>query len=72
MALLEEAYQGCFAGHLAGKKVYDRLSCHFWWKGMKKEGYSYRRACLVCASRKGGRKTFRPPLVSIVHFTVLV
>ena len=32
VALLEEAHQGHFAGHLAAKKVYDRLRRLVWWR----------------------------------------
>ena len=64
-ALLEEAHQGRFAGHLAEKKVYDRMRRHLWWRGMKNDEVTFCKACLVCATRKGGRKTFRPPLTPI-------
>ncbi len=64
-ALLEEAHQGCFAGHLSGKKVYDRLRRFVWWRGMKNDVNSFCTACLICASRKGNRKTFRPLLSPI-------
>ena len=30
VALLDEVHQGHFAGHLAEKKVYDRLRCLVW------------------------------------------
>ena len=33
-SLLEEAHQGRFAGHLSGKKVYDRLRRQVRWKGV--------------------------------------
>ena len=64
-ALLEEAHQGRFAGHLAEKKVYYRMRRHLWWRGMKNDVVTFCKACLVCATRKGGRKTFRPPLTPI-------
>ena len=32
---------------------------------MKRDVTSFCRSCLVCASRKGGRKTFKPPLAPI-------
>ena len=54
-ALMTEAHQGCFAGHLAGK-VYDQLRRHIWWKGMKNDINTFCKACIVCASQKG-RKT---------------
>ncbi len=61
-SVLEEAHCGPFAGHLAERKVYDRLRRSVWWRGMKG---TFCRSCLVCASRKGGRRTFRPPLAPI-------
>ena len=63
--LLEEAHRGRFAGHLAGKKVYDRQRRHVWWRGMKNDAHAFCKACLVCASQKGSRKTFKPPLSPI-------
>ena len=64
-ALLEEAHAGRFAGHLGDKKVYDRLRRYYWWRGMRGDVRKFCRSCLVCASRKGTRKTFRPPLQPI-------
>ena len=63
--LLKEAHQGRFAGHLSGKKVYDRLRRYVWWRGMKSDVIKFCKACIVCASRKGNRKTFRPLLKPI-------
>ena len=65
MALLEEAHKGRFAGHLSDRKVYYRLRRRVWWKGMKSDVAAFCIACLVCAPRKGGRKTFKPPLAPI-------
>jgi len=36
-----------------------------WWKGLKKNVVAFCRSCLVSASRKGGHKTFKLPLVPI-------
>ena len=63
--VLQEAHADCFAGHLAEKKVYDRLRRSIWWKGMKADVRRHCRSCLVCASRKGGKRTFKPPLQPI-------
>ena len=63
--VLQEAHAGCFAAHFAEKKVYDRLRRSVWWRGMKADVRRHCRSCLVCASRKGTRKTFRPPLQPI-------
>ena len=63
--LLEESHQGRFAGHLAEKKVLDRLRRYVWWPGMAGDVHRYCRACLVCSTRKGNRKTCKPPLQPI-------
>ena len=64
-ALLKESHCGRFAGYLSEKKVYDRLRRHVWWKGMRNDVHKFCRACLECASWKGGRRTCRLPLQSI-------
>ena len=63
--VLQEAHAGCFAAHFAEKTVYDRLRQSIWWQGMKADVRRHCRSCLVCASRKGVRKTFKPPLQPI-------
>ena len=63
--LLEEAHKGRFAGHLADKKVHDRLRQYVWWPGMRNDVYKFCRSCLECASRKSGRRCFKPPLQPI-------
>ena len=63
--LLKESHCGRFAGHLSEKKVYDRLRRHVWWRGMRNDVHKFCRACLECASWKGGRRTCRPPLQPI-------
>ena len=64
-ALLDEAHQGRFAGHLAQKKVYDRLRRYVWWRGMRSDVHDYCKSCLVCVSRKGGCRPSRPALQPI-------
>ena len=63
--VLEEAHTGCFAAHFAEKKVYDRLHRSVWWKGMKADVRCHCSSCLTCASRKGTRRTYKPPLQPI-------
>ena len=63
--LLKEAHQGSFAGHLAEKKTYSRLRTRYWWQKMRDEVSSFCKSCLICASCKGGRKVFKPPLAPI-------
>ena len=60
--LMDEAHGGHFAGHLAERKVYDRLRWYVWWKGMRTDVRRHCRGCLVCVSRKGAGKAARPPL----------
>ena len=64
-AVLEEAHASCFGGHFAENKVYQRLRKFVWWRGMKADVRRFCRGCLVCATRKGRRKTFRPLLQPI-------
>ena len=64
-SLLREAHEGKFAGHLAVSKVFNRLRHHVWWKGMRNDVHQFCKACLICSSRKGGQKTFHPPLQTI-------
>lgn len=63
--LIREAHQGRFAGHLAQRKVYDRLRRYVWWRGMRSDIDRYCKSCLVCVSRKGGCRPSKPPLHSI-------
>lgn len=60
--LLEEAHAGRFAGHLAEKKVLDRIKRSAWWPG---DVHHFCRSCLVCSSRKGIKKSCHPPLQPI-------
>ena len=56
------------AGHLAASKVFNLLRHHVWWRGMQNDVHQFSKLCLVCSTRKGGRKTFHPPLQPIpVH-----
>ena len=34
-SLLADAHGGLLAGHLAEKRVYDRLRRDYWWRGMR-------------------------------------
>ncbi len=63
--LLHEAHASCFAGHFSAKKVYEHLSRHYWWRGMRVDVHCFCRSCLVCATRKGPGRLIRPPLVPI-------
>ena len=62
LQVAEEAHRGRFAGHLAEKKVFDRLSRHVWWKGIRNDVHKFCQSCLACSTRKGTRETCMPPL----------
>ncbi len=57
--LMEEAHCSCFGGYLSERKVYSRLRRYVWWRGLRKDIRKFCRGCLVCASRKGTRQTFK-------------
>ena len=60
--LMEEAHKGRFAGHLADKKVHDRLRRTLWWPSMRNDVNKFCHSCLECSTRKTGRRCFKPPL----------
>ncbi len=60
--MIHEAHDGRFSGHFAEKKIFELLRRQYWWPGMRTAVRRYRRACLVCALRKGQSRSFKPPL----------
>ena len=62
--LFQEAHRGQFGGHLSDTKVHSQLQKHYWWSGMRADVTRWSRACLVCATYRGGRAV-RPPLSPI-------
>ena len=64
-SLLEEAHSGWFAGHLAERKVLDRLKGYVRWPGIRSDVHKFCRSCLVCSSQKGTHKACQPPLQPI-------
>ena len=63
--LLEDAHSGLLAGHLAEKRVYDRLRRGYWWQGMRRDVRKHCCACLSCATRRGAGRASHPPLQPI-------
>ena len=64
-SLMEDAHSGLLAGHLAEKRVYDRLRRAYWWKGMRRDVRKHCRSCLACGTRKGTGRASHPPLQPI-------
>jgi len=46
--LIQEAHNGCFAGHLSEKKVYNRLRQYTWWQCTRADIQHHCQVCLVC------------------------
>ena len=63
--ILDEHHDSCFAGHLAAKKMKQRVSQYFYWDGMNAQVHKKCASCVVCASVKGQGFRGKPPLVSI-------
>ena len=63
--LLIEAHSGKFSGHFAERRVYNLLNRRYWWKGMHADVKRHCRSCLICATRKGTGRAFKPPLQPI-------
>ena len=60
--LLEETNGRKFAGYFAERKTHDRLRRYYWWRGMRADVHCYCRGCLICVTKRGGRKPPRSPL----------
>ena len=60
--LLEDAHSGLLAGHLAEKRVDDRLRRSYWWQGMRRDVRKHCGACLTCATQRGIGQASHPPL----------
>ena len=63
--ILAKAHSAVFSGHLSEWKVYDRLPCYYWWRGMRADVRHFCWGCLACASHKGPGRGVRPPLQPI-------
>ena len=60
-----EYHDGTFAGHFGEQQIYNTLHNRYWWQGMRADVSLFCCTCLVCASRKGRRRSKQPPLQSI-------
>ena len=57
-----EPHGGCFAGHFTKKRTYELLKRQYWWKTMRADVREHCQAYLICASRGGTGRAFRPSL----------
>ena len=65
MNILDEHHDLTFSGHFAAKKMLQKLSQYFFWKGLKSDVYKKCFPCVTCTSVWGPGNHGRPPLVSI-------
>ena len=63
--LLQENHSGSLAGHFTAKGVYEKLARRYWWEGIYADVVKHCRACLTCASYRGGGRRSKPPLKPI-------
>ena len=60
--ILDEYHDLHFSEHFVVKKMSQKLSQYFFWKGLKSDIY---KSCVTCAFVRGQGNHGRPPLVSI-------
>ena len=63
--VLEEHHDTAYTGHFSVKKMAQRVSQYFYWRGMKGDIYKKCAGCVTCASVSGQGARERPALVSI-------
>ena len=63
--ILANAHSSRFAGHFSGRKLYDSLLRHWWWRGMFQDATAFARSCPECAVATGSGRRIKPPLQPI-------
>ena len=63
--VLEEGHDATYAGHFAPKKLYKRVSQHYYWPRMRGDIYTKCQLYVTCASAQGQKRRHAPPLQSI-------
>ena len=63
--VIDEHHDSVFAGNFAAKKIAQRISQYFYWRGLKSQVDKKCDSCVTCASVRGQGHQGRPPLVSI-------
>lgn len=52
-AILHEAHDAPYSGHLGRDKTFSQLERHFWWPGMRSDAATYVQPCGTCQRVKG-------------------
>ena len=63
--ILANAHSSRFAGHFSGRRLYDSLLRHWWWRGMFQDATAFARSCPECAVATGSGWRIKPPLQPI-------
>ena len=63
--ILANAHSSRFAGHFSGRRLYDSLLWHWWWRGMFQDATAFARSCPECAVATGSGRRIKPPLQPI-------
>ena len=50
--LLASAYDPIICGHFGVEKTLERISRHWWWRGLSRDVIEYVRTCAVCQQMK--------------------
>ncbi|MCP3667756.1 MAG: DDE-type integrase/transposase/recombinase [Gammaproteobacteria bacterium] len=63
--LLWELHYSPLGGHLGMLKTLEKVQRHYYWPKLRQDVLSYLRSCIVCASRSGQGRHYKPPLQPI-------
>ena len=63
--ILANTHSSRFAGHFSGRRLYDSLLLHWWWRGMFQDATAFARSCPECAVATGAGRRIKPPLQPI-------
>ena len=58
--VIDEHHDSVFAGNFAAKKIAQRISQYFYWRGLKSQVYKKCKSCVTCASVRGQGHQGRP------------
>ena len=63
--ILANSHSSRFAGHFSGRRLYDSLLQHWWWRGMFQDATAFARSYPECAVATGFGRRIKPPLQPI-------
>ena len=63
--ILQEGHCGMTGGHFSGKRTFNTLAQHWWWKHMYRDTINFCKSCPDCAIVSGVGRRNKPPLCPI-------